>query len=189
MYYQKKPRSTILKRRDLPSGEVEKLARDRNLCKNRKVAVALAQHPHLPRRLATALLRELYTFDLMKVAVGPASLPPEIKVIAERLLISRLETMPLGEVKTLARRASGGILDEMTRHPDAGVVRALLNNPRLTEATIVKALRREKVSGELMLAVRRHAKWSLRQEIRDAVLTASDRAEKNSAQEEELSEP
>src|SRR5207249_10766631 len=57
------------------------------------------------------------------------------------------------------------LLDDETR-----IVRAALENPRLTEASIIKALTRRNSSSAFVEAVCRHSKWSPRREIRMALL-------------------
>ncbi len=160
----------LLKQSDLKASVLEAIGRDAKLSKSRKVLFALLERPCLPRHLATSLLRGLHTFELMKVAVQPAGFSAEIKVLADDILLSRLESITLGEKRTLARRGSARIAGEMLGEPDAGVVGCALDNPRLTEASIVKALNRGSAPVELAQAVRRHPKWGLRREIRGAMM-------------------
>ena len=47
---------------------------------------------------------------------------------------------------------------------------AALDNPRLTEALVINSLLRPAASAALVHAVARHEKWSLRKEIRGALL-------------------
>jgi hypothetical protein len=159
----------ILNQLDLSSAAVEKIARDHTLRKNRKIALALLAYPKLPRRLATPLLRGLYSFDLMKVALGSAKFTAEIQKTADEILISRLESITSGEKLTLARRASARVTAELLNATDPKIVGAALANPRLTEAAILKALNHDPTSQNLVQAIRRHAKWSLRKEIRAAI--------------------
>ena len=99
----------LLKRVDLPAEVLEEISKNQTLHKQRQVKFALASHPRTPRHISVPLVRELYTFDLMRVALSP-TVPADIKKTADKALISRLKTITVGERLTLARRASGRIL-------------------------------------------------------------------------------
>ena len=98
----------LLKRSDLPPEVLELLAKNVNALKSRKVKIALDSHPHTPRHVSVPLARQFYIFDLMKVALSP-TVPVDVKVAADDVLISRLKTVTIGERLTLARRASGRV--------------------------------------------------------------------------------
>ena len=183
----------LLKRADLPSEVLEQLAKNANALKSRKVKIALASHPKTPRHVSVPLTRQFYAFDLMKVALSP-SVPADVKVAVDDVLIARLKTVTIGERLTLARRASGRvaaallldvatvdgkIIDDKTKKRkivDAEtvartrVMQAALENPRLTEALVINSVLRPTASAALVHAVARHAKWSRRREIRAALL-------------------
>jgi hypothetical protein len=53
---------------------------------------------------------------------------------------------------------------------EKNVWQTALENPRLTEMAIVKALQRSNASSAFVEAICRHAKWSVRPEIRMALL-------------------
>src|ERR1700682_978150 len=98
----------LLKRADLPPEVIEQLRKDSNALKSRKVKIALASHPKTPRHVSVPLARQFYTFDLMKVALSP-TVPADVKIAVDDVLISRLKTVTIGERLTLARRASGRV--------------------------------------------------------------------------------
>jgi hypothetical protein len=184
----------LLKRADLPPEVLEQLARNANALKSRKVKIALAGHPHTPRHVSVPLARQFYTLDLMKVALLP-SVPADVKVAADDVLISRLKTVTIGERLTLARRATGRvaaallldvekmdgkIIDDKIadrKTIDAGtvarenrVMHTALENPRLTEALVISSVLRPAASVALVHAVAQHEKWSVRREVRAALL-------------------
>src|ERR1700733_15143974 len=99
---------SLLKRADLHPEVLERLAKNASALKSRKLRIALASHPRTPRHVSVPLARQLYTFDLMKVALSPSA-PADVKVAVDDILIARLETVTLGERLTLARRASGRV--------------------------------------------------------------------------------
>jgi hypothetical protein len=184
----------LLKHADLPSEVLEQFAKNANALKSRKVKIALVSHPRAPRHVSVPLARQFYTFDLMKVSLSP-SVPADVKVAVDDVLIARLKTVTIGERLTLARRASGRVaaallLDaekmdgKITDDKEAGgrmvdaktvaretrVMRTALENPRLTEALVIGSVLRPAASAALVHAVAGHEKWSCRREIRAALL-------------------
>jgi hypothetical protein len=133
------------------------------------VKVALVQHPNTPRHVSVPMLRHLFTFELMQVALTP-TVAADIKRTAEDALVTRLETISCGERLSLAHRASGRVATELLCDPELRVILAALDNPRLTEAEIIRALMRPDAPAPLVESVCAHAKWSLRREIRVALL-------------------
>jgi hypothetical protein len=105
----------------------------------------------------------------MRVALTPV-VPADIKQAADEALCNRMETISVGEKLTLAHRASRRVAGELLADGDARVVHAALENPRLTEPTIVRALMRHDAPTVMVEAVCRHPQWSVRREIRVALL-------------------
>jgi hypothetical protein len=159
----------LLKHHDLPTEAITQLSKNGSVTKSRKVRLAIAAHPRAPRRLALRLIRAFYTFDLMQFALQPA-VAADLKHAADRMLVTRLASVTLGERIALARRCSPAVAAALLLDKEARVWQTALENPRLTEAAIIKALRRQNVSEALVETVSHHAKWSPRQEIRIALL-------------------
>lgn len=159
----------LLKRADLPGEVLEQLSKNRAALKLRKVKIALACHPHTPRHVSVPMIRQFYTFDLMKVALSPV-VPADVKLSADETLIARLKTITLGERLTLARRASGRIAGALLLDAEQRIMRAALENSRLTEGPVVKAVLNSSASVALVQAVSRHAKWSYRRDVQIALL-------------------
>jgi hypothetical protein len=158
----------LLKRADLPSDVLEEIGKNQSLLKLRRVKFVLASHQRTPRHVSVPLVRQLYTFDLMKVALSP-TVPADIKKMADETLISRLKTITLGERLTLARQASGRIAGALLLDSEPRIMQAALENPHMTEAFIVQAVLKPQVP-VLVQAVSQHAKWSLRRDIQIALL-------------------
>lgn len=159
----------LLNRRDLPGPALENLAKNGTAMKHRKVIVALVAHPKTPRHVAIPIARRLYTFELMQLALTPA-LAADLKMVMEEAIVNRLETVSKGERLTLAKRASGRVAAALLLDPETNIVEAALENPQMTEAWIVKALMKEEVPLTLTDIASRHPKWSLRRDIRIALL-------------------
>ncbi len=160
---------SLLKCADLPAEALEALSRNASIAQRRKVRFALVGHARTPRHVSLPMLRHLYTFDLMQLALKPV-VPADVKRAADEVLVTRLETISSGEKLSLARRASGRIAAELLGEKEARVLQTALENSRLTESSIVKALVRHDASAALVQAVCHHPKWSLRREVRIALL-------------------
>src|SRR5271169_454194 len=158
-----------LKNRDLPVDEIEQISKNSVATKSRKVRLALAAHPHTPRRLVLRLIRELYTFDLMQFALLPSA-AADLKRVADDLLVSRLASVSLGERISLARRCSGSVAAALLVDKESRVWQTALENSRLNEAAIVKAMQFPGATPAFVDAICHHAKWSLRPEVRIALL-------------------
>ena len=159
----------LLKRNDLPAEILERVSKNGAVAKGRKVRLALVKHPRTPRHVSMPMLRHFYTFDLMQVALA-AAVPADVKLAAEETLIHRMEAISIGEKLSLARRASGRISGELLLDPEPRVVSMALENSRLTEATVIKVLMRQDTPAKFVQMVCHHPKWSVRREIRIALL-------------------
>ncbi|HLK33745.1 MAG TPA: hypothetical protein VKT29_11685 [Terriglobales bacterium] len=159
----------LLDRRDLPPDVLEALSKNTPVLKLRRVLTGLVAHAKTPRHVSLPAIRHLYTFELMQLALSPAVLA-DIKKAAEETLVSRLEKVTIGERITLARRASGRVAAALLLDPEPRVVEAAVTNPFLTEPMLVKTLMSGKASAALVDLVCRDGKWSLRREVRIALL-------------------
>jgi hypothetical protein len=159
----------LLQRADLPGEVLEQLSKNGNAVKMRRVKVALASHPHAPRHVSIPLIRQFYTFDLMRVALTPG-IPADVKVAADESLISRVKTITLGERLALARQASAKIAGALLLDGEPRVMQTALDNSRLTEASVIKAVLRPEAGAALVQAVSHHRNWCHRRELRIAML-------------------
>jgi hypothetical protein len=103
-------------------------------------------------------------FSLMPAAAA------DLKHVADELLVARLSSITLGERIALARRCSATVGCALLLDKEQRVWQTVLGNARLTEAAIVKALQRPNATPAFVEAVCHHGKWSLRPEIRIALL-------------------
>jgi hypothetical protein len=158
----------LLQQPDLDPSVIEQLAGDRSLRTSRKIRCSLVAHVRTPRHISLPLLRQLYTFDLMQVALTPA-VAGDLKRAADEILCNRLSTIASGERLSLARRGSGRVAAALLEDKEARVMRAALENPRLTEAYIVRAIAHGS-NASFVETVCHHPQWSLRREVRIALL-------------------
>lgn len=158
-----------LKDGDLTAEGVEQISRNDALMKSRKVHMAVAAHPRTPRRIALRLIREFFTFELRKFALAP-TVAADLKRVADELLLARLAGITLGERISLARRSSERVAGALLLDKEARVWQTALENARLTEVVLVRALQRSNSSPAFVEAVCHHTKWSVRPEIQIALL-------------------
>jgi hypothetical protein len=161
-----------LKDPDLSPDTIEQISRDAAAMNSRKVRSALAAHQHTPRRVALRLIRELYTFELMQFALTPTA-AADLKRVAEELLLSRLNSITLGERIALARRSSTAIAGALLLDKEQRVWQPAMENARLTEAAVIKALQRTTATPAFVEAVSHHPKWSVRNEVQTALLRSA----------------
>ncbi len=161
-----------LEKRDLTAESIQQISEDTGVMKSRKVRVAVASHPRTPRRIALRLIRELYTFELMQFALTHAA-PADLRRMSDQLLVSRLASITLGERIALARRSSEHVAGALLTDKESRVWQAALENARLTEVSVVKALQRTAATAAFVEAICHHVKWSVRREIRIALLRSA----------------
>ena len=159
----------MLERKNLPGEVLEEVARRKPLLKSYRVKRALALHPRTPRLAGLRLLRDLYLMDLVQFTLSPA-VSTELKRTAEDQLVSRLPQLPLGQKITLARRGPARVAGALLAEGHAQVLGVVLDNPRLTEAQILRTLSREKLPLAVVPAIVSHKKWSHSYNVRLALV-------------------
>ena len=159
----------LLRRRDLVAAAIEALTKNHAVMKHRNVLLQVVHHQRTPRHVSVPILRRLFTFELMKVALTPA-VAADVKLVAEDVLIGKLETLGLGERISLAKQASAGVAGALLLHAERTIIEAALHNPRMTELSIVKSLAKPDVPVLLLTILVDHPKWSLRRELQLTIL-------------------
>jgi uncharacterized protein (DUF1778 family) len=159
----------LFERKNLPPEVLEEVVRRKPLLKSYRVRRALAFHPRTPRLVSLHLLRDLYLMDLVRIALLPG-VSAELKRNAEEQLLARLPQLPLGQKITLARRGPARIAGALLAEGHAQIISIVLDNPYMTEAQILKALSREKLSTAVIPAISHHRKWSITYNIRLALV-------------------
>lgn len=159
----------LLQRKDLPTELLQEVAVRRQFLKSYAVKKALAFHPHAPRTEALRLLRELYLMDLIQFALSPGVLP-DLKIKAEEQVIAKLPQLPLGQKITLARRAPARIAGALLAEGQPPVVKAVLTNPNLSEAQVLRVLSRGKLPPIVVQSIAQDPKWSHVYNVRLALI-------------------
>jgi len=149
----------LLSRKDLSAAFLEEFTRHRDLVHAYSVIRALSYHPNVPRKIALRLLRELHLMDLMKLA-QTATTAPDLQRSAEQNLIARLPHVTLGQKIALARQSSTRILAALIIEGNAQAVEPAVENPRLSEAQVLKLLARDKLPLAVVPAFCRSRRWT-----------------------------
>ena len=160
----------LLARRDLPVDLLRQVANDTRRTASYRVRLALLRHPRTPASASLRFVPQLHLFDLVAVSLLP-HVPREVKASSEGSILAQVKTMPLGVRITLARRAgSEAILARLLVDHDRPVVEAVVSNGRLTEGSVVRALRDPQVPAHTVDIVSRTSRWSPRHDVRFALL-------------------
>lgn len=158
----------LLKRRglgDIPAA----LYNNKRLIESYPVKFALVRHPETPPHIVLTLLPQLYIFDLIKLCQMPG-IVADVHLGAERNIIQRLPTQPLGNKLTLARRGSATVVEALLREGLPNVVEACLDNPHLKEGSLYQFLSSSQATAENVSMVARSSRWKARPNIRLAIL-------------------
>lgn len=161
--------TALLGRLDLPANIISAVAGEAKWLALESVRLALARHPRTPTRIALALLRQLFLFDLARLSLLPSA-PADIRRAAEQLILARVPHLPVGEKLTLARRGptrvAGALLAE--GHPQA--IKLALDNAFLTESQVLKVLAKPGLPERVAAAIAQHRKWSRMPNVRVALI-------------------
>lgn len=160
----------LLRRQDLTPEVLRQIAGDARRTKSYAVRLALARHPRTPPSSSLTFVQQLHLFDVVAVSLIP-TLPREVKAAADGAVLQRLKEMPLGVRVTLGRRtASEPVLARLLVDREARVVDAALSNSRLTEASVVRAVRDASAPPHAIDAISRNPRWSVRRDVRFALV-------------------
>jgi len=162
----------LLSRKDLPAEIIENVATRKAFLKSYAVKRALVFHPGAPRLVVLRLLRDLYLMDLVQFSLSPVA-PTELKLHAEEYIIARLPQLPLGQRIALARRGPARVAGALIATGHAQVLEIALENPRLSEAQVLKVLWRDNLPQVVVLTVASHRKWSQHYNVRLALVRNS----------------
>jgi len=161
--------ATLADRLDLPANVLTAIGEKGAWTSHEKIRLALARHPRTSKRIALAMLRRLFLFDLARLSLQPSA-PADIRRAAEEMILTRVPHLPVGEKLTLARRGparvAGALLAE--GHPQA--IKLALDNAFLTESQVLKVLAKPGVPQRSVAAVAQHRKWAGLYNVRVALV-------------------
>lgn len=147
---------------------VEVLLDTPELLTSHEVKKDLAAHPHTPQGRALDLMPTLFWRDLVRIG-SDARVRPVVRRAADRVLASRLPGLAVGEKASIARTAGPGLLTRLRRDPSPRVLRALLQNPRLTEGILLPVASSDKTPGPVLEVLAEDRRWGVRYPVRAAL--------------------
>lgn len=159
----------LLKRRDLPEGLLKNLYQRHAGQLSHQLTLALVKNPMTPGAILRTLLPHLRLFELVDLCFLPG-ITPDQKLAAERSILQRLPTTPLGNKMTLARRGTATVVGELLKEGDSRLVEICLNSPRLTEAAVFQFLNGPKANATTLSMVARNSRWKSRPNLQLAIL-------------------
>jgi hypothetical protein len=159
----------LLKRRDLSEDLLKAIYKLPMTGESHNLKLELVKNPNTPGTIVTTILPHLYLFELVTVCYLPG-VTPDQKLAAERAIIQRIPTTPLGNKLTLARRGTAPVLEALLKEGDPQVVEICLSNPHIKEAAIFQFLGSAKATAENISIVARHPRWKTRPNIIGAIL-------------------
>jgi hypothetical protein len=159
----------LLERLDLPANVLGAIGSDGKWTTGESIRLGLARHPRTPKRVALAVVRQLYLFDLVRLSLLPST-PADIKRVAEEIIISRVPHIPVGQKLTLARRGPSRVAGALLAEGHAQAVKLALANAFMTESQVLKVLAKPGVPERVVTAIAQDAKWSRQYNIRAALV-------------------
>jgi hypothetical protein len=159
----------LLKRRDLGEELINSLYLRKRQTLSHRGILAITKNPDCPAPLLRNLLPQLRLFELLDICYLPG-VTADQKIAAERVIIHRLPTTPLGNKITLARRGTATLVGELLKDSQTQLAEACLANPRLKEAAVFQYLRSSRASAETISMIARHQRWKMRPNLQLAIL-------------------
>jgi hypothetical protein len=147
----------VLRRHECPRSLVEAVCTSVRLLRDRRLLTLVVRHPACPQRVAWDGLPRLLWRDLHEVCRDPRT-PPAVKAQAERRLSERVSNLTLGERTALAKIATRGVISTLMNQEEPRCIRALLDNPMLTELDALRLLSCNR-SRSCLQEVLRHTRW------------------------------
>ena len=155
----------IVKRKNLPPDILATVFKDKRWAESYPVRLALARNPRSPLSVSLTCARYLRLFDLEEITRSHF-IPLVFRHKVEMIINERIPTMPLGNKKTLAKKAAGSVLLKLLLDANTEVVMLCLNNPHITEGHLFKVISRRDTRAETILMIAKHPNWSSRSMIR-----------------------
>jgi hypothetical protein len=147
---------------------VELLLEERRLLAFSELKKSFVCHPQTPEIRARRLVPTLFWRDLLHVSLD-ARVPPKVRRSAELQLRDRLPGLAVGERMSIARKASPGLIQALRIDSEPRVIEALLENPRLTEGSLMPLLGSERAHPKSLILIARHRRWGIRYGVRSTL--------------------
>ncbi|MEE8523192.1 MAG: hypothetical protein V3T72_04615 [Thermoanaerobaculia bacterium] len=144
---------------------IEELVCNRRLMTKYEMRSAVARHRRTPQTAALRFISGLFWRDLLDIAAD-MRITPAVRRVAEKYLARRLERLTVGERTAVARRATPAVILQLRRDRHLHVFKALLDNPRLTEDSLLPAVSDQRAPPRILDLVAKNPRWGARYAIR-----------------------
>ncbi len=133
------------------------------------VWAGLAIHPRIPEAIRESTFPHLFWRDLLKVMDSPC-VSDRAKQKAVQLLQRRMKRTTTGEWKAFARVCSPKLFPWVMKQDEPGLFCVLLENPRMTETTLVGLIHSPAMKPEFSVQIVDNRVWGKRHSVRKALV-------------------
>lgn len=161
----------LLRKPWIPQEFFYNLLARKDLMKFSSVQNELVNHPCCPQEISLNILPGLLPFDLLRLAKN-MRVSPFLRRQAETIFLQKWSKLPLGEKISHARRATPFILKNLKSEQNRAVLRAILENPSLTEDIILEFINSPKISIEAIVEIF-NSHWKNRYKVKYAMARCS----------------
>ena len=158
----------ILRHPFVTTETIDAVAINRQLTGMYVVRRLVARHPLAAPTTALRFVPGLFWRDLMELTLD-LRIATAVRRSAERYLQQRLPMLAVGERVALARRAGPATLQALGQDQDPQVVTAMLNNPRLSEGTLMRWVANRRAKPQVLAKIAASARWGRRYAVRVAL--------------------
>ena len=159
----------LLKRQDLSTELLTHIYMKSEHFHSHSVLVGIIRNPGTDGHIIRKILPRLRIFELLDTCLLPGA-SADLKLAAERMILQRIPTAPLGQKITLARRGTTAIVSALLKEGTTQLVDICLSNPHLKEAAVFQFLRSGAARAETISMIARHERWKQRPNIRLTIL-------------------
>ncbi len=158
----------VLKNPFVTAQIIELIMTQRRLLTFQEVRGDLVRHPTTPEVYALRFVPGLFWKDLLDIGCD-IRVRPRVRRAADRHLVNRLQGLASGQRVSIARKAGPWIISQLRNDSEPRVIGALLENPRMTEGSLMTLVANESANPKSLALVARHRKWGSRYPIRVAL--------------------
>ena len=164
-----KDAAQVLRHPHVSEAVILEIASSRALMASRGVRKLVAGHPQTPRHEALHALDDLLWRDLLDLGRETRT-PPPVRQAANQRLLEALRRMAIGEKIAVARFAHPDLYPVLFADGDLRVLEALLQNPRLTPADVLRWLATGSPGPQGLSLLSSDRRWAIRPDVRSAIL-------------------
>ncbi len=158
---------TILRKPWIPKDFFYNLLSRKDLMKFYSVQKEIVNHSCCPQDISLNILPVLLPSDLLRVAKN-MRISPFLRRQAETIFLQKWSKIPLGEKISHARRATPFILKNLKSEQNRMVLKAILENPSLTEEILLELINSPQISINAILEIF-NSPWRNRYRIKFAI--------------------